>query len=151
MLGTILLDSVGPVTAMFVAAVFGGSLLLAGVLIAAATVLEAYILYRLKWGTKQFCFLAALTVNGLSASVGALELLYMPSIQEAVLQNIELLILALFFMVNFIITLLVETPVLVLLNPDEMHLSLRASLRMNIISYLMYVVVLSLQIFAFSM
>ena len=136
---------------MFAGAIFGGSIILAGILIALAILLEAYILYRLRWGTKSYAFIASLTVNSLSASVGALQLLYVPFIQESVIQNRGILALALFFLGNFAITLLIETPILVLLNLDELHLSLKASWRMNIISYLVYVIVHSLLIFAFSM
>ena len=144
-------DSAGTVSAMFAGAIFGGSIILAGILIALAILLEAYILYRLRWGTKSYAFIASLTVNSLSASVGALQLLYVPFIQESVIQNRGILALALFFLGNFAITLLIETPILVLLNLDELHLSLKASWRMNIISYLVYVIVHSLLIFAFSM
>ena len=135
---------------MFATLIFGGSMILAGILIALAVLLEAYILYRLKWGTKSYAFIASLTVNGLSASVGALLLLYVPSFQESVIYNRELLVMALFFLTNLAITLLVETPILVLLNLDELHLGLKVSLRMNIVSYLVYIIVHLLLVFAFS-
>jgi hypothetical protein len=115
---------------------FNGSMILAGMLMVVTVLIEAYILYRLKWGLKLYSFMASLAVNSLSAGVGALLMIYGTSFHVAIIVNRGILVLTLFFLANWAITFLV---------------GLKAGLRMNIISYIVYAVVLAILLFAFSL
>ena len=147
---TYLLDGAYPMAAMFYVFFFGGSMILAVILGSLAIFIEAFILYRLKWGGRLYSFVSSFTVNSLSATVGVLLLLLLPSIHISVFQDRGILVLLLFFVINLAITLLVETPILVLLNLDKKGLGLEASLKMNIASYLVYIAMFSLLFYCFS-
>jgi hypothetical protein len=130
---------------------FNGSMILAGMLMVVTVLIEAYILYRLKWGLKLYSFMASLAVNSLSVGVGALLMIYGTSFHVAIIVNRGILVLTLFFLANWAITFLVETPIILLLSLDDWRLGLKAGLRMNIISYIVYAVVLAILLFAFSL
>ena len=88
-------------------------------------------------------------MNSISALAGTLQLRYGGFIQEVVSNNRGFIVLFLFLITNLAITILIETPVLVLLNRDDRNLSIKASIRMNLISYVIYAVVLSLLLYFF--
>lgn len=142
-------DSAGTIAAMFAMAIMGVGMGLAVLLFVATILIEAIVLYRMNWGTYQYSFAASLAVNSISALVGTLQLIYGGFIQEAVSNNRGFIVLFLFLVANLAITILIETPVLVLLNGDDRKLSIKASIRMNLISYVIYAVVLSLPLYFF--
>jgi hypothetical protein len=146
---TYLLDSGGTIAAMFAAAIFGGSILLTIIIISLAILIEAFILYRLKWGSKLYSFISSFTVNSLSATVGALLFLFLPSIYISIVQDRGFLGMLLFLMINLGITLLIETPIIVLLNLAKLYLGIEASLKMNIASYLAYIGIFSILFLVF--
>ena len=131
--------------------IFGGSMILAVILLSLAILIEAFILYFLKWGSIFYSLVSSFTVNSVSATVGVLLLLFLPSIYISVILDRGFLVLLLFFVINLAITLLVETPILVLLNLDKLKLGLEASLKMNIASYLVYLGMFYLLLGVFSM
>ena len=131
--------------------IFGGSMILAVILLSLAILIEAFILYRFKWGSILYSLVSSFTVNSVSATVGVLRLLFLPSIYISAILDRGFLVLLLFFVINLAITLLVETPILVLLNLDKLKLGLEASLKMNIASYLVYLGMFYLLLGAFSM
>ncbi len=85
-------------------------------------------------GAYQYSLAASLVVNSISALAGTLQLRYGGFIQEAVSNNRGFIVLFLFLITNLAITIIIETPVLVLLNRDDRNLSIKASIRMNLIS-----------------